>query len=463
MRKIIIFSIISILCLSNPVLSQNDHGDRSNRARNDHSGNQIRVTYWNHGMMGSIKNDNSIIYGGEWPINMGFTQMGNASSFVASELRAFAGLDPISGDSMYVYITPAVFCQGWDPDVFSHDDLGNFLGFEPLPGYFNRDNPDNMHNSAMSDKPITWPAFWPDKMDDLTDPGWRSKWNGYFGKGIFNADQESYHVLDDYPFKKLIGGFAMPLPLESEPSRGGLGLRKVLRGLQWSNPSAEDCIFWIYDVKNIGELKLTKTAFGLNVGASMGAFFGLGNPDYDDDAATFYRDIDLTVNYDSDNIGTQGYTPVPWVGFAFLESPGNAVDGIDNDGDGENAPGGGKLITTGDFVHFYAEGDPIVLIDYASDNLDRIVSTMPAEGVRFTYNDITYNKQPNSPLEEIPRNGVDDNLNGLIDESDGAEFTETEEVYYLYIRDPQYNKRDYLAVDYFTGEGLTNLLKEVIL
>ncbi|NOZ60304.1 MAG: hypothetical protein GXO74_01345 [Calditrichaeota bacterium] len=459
--KRIILSLTFLLIMQNAIFSQDPlqyHGDRSNRARNDHAGNQIRVTYWNHGMLGSIKGDNSIIYGGEWPINMGYTQMGNASSYVTSELRVFDKIDPETGDSLYTTITPVVFCQGWDPAMFSHDDLGNFLGFEPLPGFHNKDNPDVFHNSAMSDKPVTWPAFWPDKMADQIDPGWRNKWNGYFGKGVFNADQESFHVVDDYPFHKKIGGVSLPLPIPDDPGRGGLGLRQVIRGLQWANPSAEDCIFWIYDIKNIGILKLEKTVFGLNVGASMGAFFGLGNPDYDDDAATFYREIGLTVNYDYDNIGTQGYSPVPWLGFAFLESPGNALDGIDNDGDGIDAPGGGHVIAKTDFVKSYAVGEPVVLIDYQSDSLKRTVSTMPAEGITFEHKGITYRKMPNAPLEEIPRNGIDDNLNGIIDESDGAEITETGEVYYLYLQDPVYNKQEYLSKDFLTGEGLANLL-----
>lgn len=455
MTNKICFSLLVIVLISARGLAQ-DHGDRANRARNDHSGNQIRVTYWNHGMMGSIKGDASLIYGGEWPINSSLVQMGNASSFVSSDLRVLDTTNPNPAESVYVHITPCVFCQGWDPAMFAHDDKGKFLGFEPLPGYFNSDNPDVFHKSAMSSKPITWPAFWPDKLDDSKDPGWRGKWNGYFGKGVFNADQESYHVLDDYPFKKLVSGLEMPLAIESQPDRGGLGLRKALRGLQWSNPSAEDCIFWIYDVKNIGELKLEKTVFGLNVGAAMGAVLGL-NTDWADDAATYYREIGLTVNYDWDNVGTQGYSPVPWVGFAFLESPGNAVDGIDNDGDGGQAPGGGRLITK-PFVRSYSAGEPIVLIDYLTDDYQRTVTTMPAAGITFTRNGITYIKMPGAPLEEIPRNGVDDNLNGIIDESDGAEFTETGEAYYLYIKDPVYNNQDYLAKDYVTGEGLTNLL-----
>ncbi|MCK5077902.1 MAG: hypothetical protein KAR38_16085, partial [Calditrichia bacterium] len=69
----------------------------------------------------------------------------------------------------------------------------------------------------------------------------------------------------------------------------------------------------------------------------------------------------------------------------------------------------------------------------------------------------TYTKRPNVPLEEIPRNGVDDNLNGLIDESDGATAPDSI-TYYLYIQDPVYNNQNYLSKDYFTGLGLDNLM-----
>jgi hypothetical protein len=113
----------------------------------------------------------------------------------------------------------------------------------------------------MSHEPYTWPATWPDKADDNNDPGWSNHWNGYFGKDQKNADEESFYVMDDYQYKKRIKGLKLPLPIPSEPDRGGLGLKMVVRGLQWSNPDAEDCLFWLYDIKNIGELNLIKTVF----------------------------------------------------------------------------------------------------------------------------------------------------------------------------------------------------------
>jgi len=455
MMKQLIVLLTGILSLCAFTSAQDSFGHARNRARNVHSGNLIRTTFYNHGMLGSIRGDQSLIYGGEWPINSGMVQMGNASSYVATELRVFAGIDA-TGDSTFTFINPVAFCQGWDPNRFSHDTLGTFLGFEPLSGYLNLSQKEQNPNEAvaMSHQPFTWPPFWPDKMDDPNDPGWRASWNGYFGKDQKNADQESFYVVDDYPFKKKVSGYTMPLPIPSDPSRGGLGLRQDIRGMQWSNPDAEDCIFWIYDIENIGTLNLDKTVFGLNVGASMGAKLG-ENTDYDDDCATFYREISLTVNYDWDNIGTGGYTPVPWAGFAFLESPGNATDGIDNDGDGLFASGGGKLIETSDFIKSYSVGERIVLINY--NNYERTVATMPAEGISFKVKGRTYQKMPNTPLQEIPRNGIDDNLNGIIDESDGA-LAPDSVYYYLYIRDPIYNNQDYLAKDYISGQGLFNLM-----
>lgn len=438
------------------LFAANSHGDAKYRARNVHAGNLIRVTFYNHGMLGRQINDVNV-YAGEWPINSGMIQMGNATSFVGTEIQVATEVDS-TGDTSLVYITPISMCQGYNPDRFPHDSFGNFLGFEPLPGYLDmsQKEKDPTDAVAMSHEPYTWPNYWPDKMEDTEDPGWAKHWNGYFGKDQRNADEESFYVMDDYQLKKRVSGYDIPLPVSAEPNRGGLGLRQEVRGLQWSNPNAEDCIFWLYDIQNIGESNYAKTVFGLNVGAGMGSSLFASGGDNSDDCATFFRESNLTVNYDWDDVGAGGYSPVPWVGFAFLESPGNATDGIDNDGDGILADGTGKIITTDDFFATYAVGDPIVLIDY--DNYERTVATMPADGITFTFNGKEYSKLPGKLLGEIPRNGIDDNLNGIIDESDGAQLTETEETYYLYIRDPYYNDRNYLAIDYFTGAGLTNLL-----
>ena len=60
---------------------------------------------------------------------------------------------------------------------------------------------------AMSHLPETWPASWPDYPDwtysgdpiiiDGVDKTPAVDWNGFFGRGQLNADQESYFWMDD--------------------------------------------------------------------------------------------------------------------------------------------------------------------------------------------------------------------------------------------------------------------------
>lgn len=456
MKIKLILCFVALAFGSQVYAQDNLYGDVKNRAKNVHAGNLVRITFHNNGRLGSVKGDQVRAYTGEWPIGSGKVQMGNTSAYVMSEMKL---LKP--GTDSLVVVTPAIFCEGWDPNIFSHDPLGRFQGFEPLSGFLSiaQKEKDPNHAVAMSHQAYTWPAFWPDKMSDLIDPGWRNHWNGYFGKDQKNADEESFYVMDDTQYDKKLKALSLPKPT-TDPLRFGFGLRVGVRGLQWSNPDAEDCIFWLYDIRNFGNLKLDKTLFGTNVGASSGASLSVSGSDYDDDASRFYREKALAVNYDLDNTGVGGYSPVPWVGFAFLESPGNPYDGIDNDGDGNDATksggGTGKIINEGDFARVYKVGEPIVLIDYDSKLYSRKLSTMPAEGISFTRNGTKYNFKPNVPLIEAERDGIDNNLNGIIDENDGS-MTPDSVKYYLYIKS-DVNKRDYLSQNYFTGDGASNLL-----
>jgi len=462
--------LFTFLCFGNELYAQtsqdNLHGDVTNRARNVHAGNRIRTTFYNTGMMAGYKGDVGT-YGGEWPKNTGQVQLGNSSPYIMAELRLFSKIDPVTGDSIFETITPAIFSQGWDPALFSKDSVSKFLGFEPLPGFLSQSNrlirPNNA--VAMSHQAYTWPSFWPDKTSDVFDPGWKTHWNGYFGKDQFNSDEESFFVMDDYQYKKRLKGLSLPKPMPTlQPERGGLGIRLAFRGLQWSNPDAQDAIFWIYRITNFGELNILKTILGTNVGASSGASsrVGGGSENADDDAK-YYREKGLAVNYDNDNKGAGGYSPVPWVGFGFLESPGNALDGIDNDGDGDSLLHGvatGRYLEASDFAKFYTVGATIVTIDYSSPLYKRTLKIMPAEGIDIFYNGQKFHKNPNVPLIEIERNGIDDNLNGLIDEIDGAKIPDPNSLtdsitFYLYVKS-EYNNRNYRIKDYFTGVGLDN-------
>jgi hypothetical protein len=253
----------------------------------------------------------------------------------------------------------------------------------------------------MSHQSDTWPAFWPDKMyddandqgweQDPFDPGWSGSWNGYFGKGVENADQESYFQMDDHSDiewfhrSKTIDGSEVDYyfyPDATDSTRRGLGIRVSVRGLQWSHFLAEDCIFWLYEITNIGTVHYDKACFGMVVGTLAG-----GRYDSEDDLAFFDPDNDITYSWD----GTPGPIPnwtwvregeiqVGYAGYAFLESPGNPYDGIDNDDDSQD--GGSPVLDVATLVDMtspmtYSIGQELITIDY--DTYERTIANLPGE------------------------------------------------------------------------------------
>ena len=101
------------------------------------------------------------------------------------------------------------------PD-FSTSPTGASWNLEPIPGYANP----NSNSLANSLDPSTWPAFWPDKLTDPTDPGWKGEWNGYFGKNIFNADQELFAKCSDDRYSRYTDYY----PDTTDLTRKGLGI-----------------------------------------------------------------------------------------------------------------------------------------------------------------------------------------------------------------------------------------------
>ena len=199
-----------------------------------------------------------------------------------------------------------------------------------------------------------------------------------------------------------------------------MGLRCTQRGLQWNHILAEDVLFWLYDIKNISDYDMEKMVFGYIVGTITG-----GDGDSGDDWADFEKSDDIAFSYDNGTdletglggIGASGWSPVGLAGYAFLESPGNPYDGIDNDGDGSDGLG----LTLSEDVFFsrsYDIGDSVIVIDY--ETYQRTLMAMPSDGISIQKSNSHFVYLPGELLEEIPRNLVDDNLNGLIDENNGA-------------------------------------------
>jgi hypothetical protein len=325
-------------------------------------------------------------------------------------------------------------------------DTGQWWTMTPLPGFHNTSPPADQSDLpwvAMSHKQWSWPSTWPDKFEDVIDPGWPDSWNGYFGKGILNADQESYYVIDDYNNKE----FSF-YPDSTDSLRRGLGLRVTVRGFQWSTVEVEDIIFWLFDAENVGTHSHDKMNFGMMVSPNMGG--DNTSSDSNDDLGEYDLLEDLGYQFDEDFIGASGWPNVGYLGVAFLESPGNPVDGIDNDGDGIDGPG--PVITESMFDPMTVNaGDPIILIDYQT--FERTATTMLAEGVTFTYLGRDTTILPGE-LSEISHNLKDDNLNGLIDENNGSIIGEGENKIHRYL----YDGLKY--IDYFSGAGLDNPLIE---
>ena len=119
-------------------------------------------------------------------------------------------------------------------------------------------------------------------------------------------------------------------PSAADSTIGGMGLQAQVRLFQWANVLAEDLMFILYRISNVTE----KTHTDLYLGQIMD--YGLGNEEGDENAA-FDPQQDVAYGWDQDGIGTRstgGTYPLGYTGFAFLESPARATDGLDNDEDG---------------------------------------------------------------------------------------------------------------------------------
>ncbi|MFA5833631.1 MAG: hypothetical protein WDA22_09150 [Bacteroidota bacterium] len=328
-----------------PVVPKERRGNFSFERAGTHDANNIRSTFLNFGMVGDYPID---------PINV------DLSTFHSVEVPKGAGMNYSDG------ITPFVLAKikkstnefDWIMETGFRERQQKIIGtlrdmrFEPRPGYFQSDVSINRDRSpAMSHLPRTWPNEWIDKLNDISDPGWKNDglgpngtdsdpstatWNGYFGKRIV-ADQESFFVLDDDEYR--IPAFTADF---RDSSRRGLGLRIETRGFQWSNPQAGNVIFWHYDISNEGTTDyLDNIIFGLYMDSGVGgSAIGCDPlPESDDDNAFYDKSFGLNLVYTWDsyghgkslvnNCGKTGY-----LGYAYLETPGKQDDVADNDADG---------------------------------------------------------------------------------------------------------------------------------
>lgn len=341
-----------------PPVPQDQRGRADAERSGTHDANNIRTVFWNYGMVGDypadpINVDLSVFHSVEVPKGSGVNYSDGTTPFV------LANIVQTTGVQAYIMET------GYRERQATSPRFNRTMRFEPRPGFFQADPGINAGRSpALSNDPRTWPATWPDK-----DHSWDGYWNGYFGKQPA-ADQESYTVMDDDYYDAW-----QYHPDSRDTSRWGLGLQVEVRGFQWANPQAGNVIFWHYDIANEGTTDYPVAGspeniiFGLYMDSGVGgeAISCDGVAESDDDNAYFDRSTGLNLVYTWDKNGhgiglTSNCSPTGYLGYAYLETPGNSFDGLDNDGDGiideARDSGPGQLITGQAAIEAYLAAHP---------------------------------------------------------------------------------------------------------
>lgn len=382
-----------------------DRGNPLYRRKSNLDGNNVRVTVQNYGVNGWSGSKQPGEYGFEWPKNTDREHVVFVSLWMGGEVN------DKDGNTIRIVDLPTFRTKN-----------GATQNNEPVPGFLNP----NSGQIARSDEKVTWPTAaqggWRDKQSDPVDPGWIGSWNGFFGKNIFNADLEMFYRASDDLYTKYVSSYT---PDDTDPTRGGLALLVDERALAWTQVLINDVVFFIYDIKNDGTKRIPKTTFTLWMADLVGG-------DADDDQPFLDQQTDITFFTDADRIGNKnwGDDPVGVASVKLLETPGNQIDGIDNDGDADqhlsvvSQIDGDPLIRVPHFTNADFEerilmpGDKIVLID--SLTLQRRVVTYPANGGTVKSLGFEYN---------LPAGGItlyedtasvdlkDDDLDGLIDET----------------------------------------------
>ncbi len=297
-----------LLLASSPVFGQPDDPTKGSNRWTQWGvmdGNRVRSLFSNHGEISRWPEQPS----GEWPKGSGRSYVDGVALIVSAKTKDSQGntIYPMSTNYREFINRDPVTKVPW--------------GWAPLRGYSNPIQP----FPARSDDPSTWPSIWADRPID-----WAGQWNGWFGKGVQNADLETYFVFDDAEHMKWVQAPHLFYPCSDDPNRGGLGLQVKARGLQWNHPLAQDVIFWLYEITNECDVDYDEVFFAQYIDWGIG-----GTDDSGDDEGAYNKKLDLAFAWDRDGLGTPGqWGPVGTTGYAFLESPGNHSNGIDDDDDG---------------------------------------------------------------------------------------------------------------------------------
>jgi hypothetical protein len=268
-------------------------------------GNLVQTVFYNYGEIADWQNKPTL--SGVWPKGTNHTYVDGVAVIVQAEVNKDGNVFHPLETNYYEYTryNPATTIT---------------YGWWPLPGYANS----NQSSVARSDDQSTWPLSWPDRL-----PDWNGKWDGFFGKGVLNADLETYFVFDDNMDQDYINKYGF-YPDAQDNTRGGLGMQVRGRGFQWSQVLAEDVIFWYYEITNMGTTDYPKTLFAQYVDWGIG-----GHDNSSNNAGDYDQLLNISYAWSTVSYGSPGHwSPVGYAGYAFLESPGIDYDGVDNDHDG---------------------------------------------------------------------------------------------------------------------------------
>jgi hypothetical protein len=324
-------------------------GDYQYQRKGVMDGNRIRTVYFNTTEVAHWPDG----MGGEWPKGTGHNYID--------------GLTVLAGAKIYLpngrVITPieAHYREEFDFDPV----LGSQFPWdlEPVPGYINP----SQTRPAVNIDPRTWPANWPVALraDGRTTAAWDGFWYGYFGRGVNNADFETFFVVDDSKDKEFSRAPYNYYPIASDSGRGGLGLRVEVRGFQWTHVLAEDAIFWHYDIVNISDHNYDSCAFGFYSDPGVGSFQNSSPAN----SAYYNTDLDICYMWAEGGVGYPDNWKTGYCGYAYLESPGNPWDGVDNDNDATKKDG-----TTWKNGSTY---NPLMLDERRDDNIDNNENWVP--------------------------------------------------------------------------------------
>lgn len=314
MKKITFIIFLFSVCLTNlsNVFAQRvvdkNKGDHNYNKKGFMDGNLVETVYYNMGEIADWQNEPTV--SGVWPkgTNPPHTYVDGVAIIVQAETQ-----DPF-GNIIHPLETNYYEYTRHDPST------GITYGWWPLPGYANP----YQSQPARSDQPETWPNHWPDRPSD-----WDGIWNGFFGKGVENADLETFFVFDDNEDREYILTHNF-YPDVDDSTRGGLGMQVRARGFQWQQVLVRDVIFWFYQITNMSTTDYQKTLFAQYVDWGIG-----GHDNSSNNAGNFDIIEDMSYSWSTVNFGSPGHwSPVGRAAYAFLESPGISDDFQDNDQDG---------------------------------------------------------------------------------------------------------------------------------